>query len=88
MATLKKSYNDRIVPKLKQDLGLSNLMAVPKITKITLNMGVGEAIGDKKALEHAVEDLKKYQVRSLSLPKLVNPSLDLRFAKIGQLVVK
>jgi large subunit ribosomal protein L5 len=59
MATLKKVYKDEIVPKLKEELGLDNIMQVPRITKITLNMGVGEALGDKKVLEHAVGDLAK-----------------------------
>ena len=51
MARLKEVYKNELVPKLKQELGLVNVMEVPRITKITLNMGVGEAIGDKKALE-------------------------------------
>jgi large subunit ribosomal protein L5 len=59
MATLKKVYKDEIVPKLKEELGLDNIMQVPRITKITLNMGVGEALGDKKVLDHAVGDLAK-----------------------------
>ena len=59
MARLKELYNTELVPKLKQELGLDNVMAVPRITKITLNMGVGEALGDKKVLEHAVSDLEK-----------------------------
>jgi large subunit ribosomal protein L5 len=59
MAALKKIYNDEIVPKLKEELSLDNVMEVPRITKITLNMGVGEALGDKKVLEHAVGDLEK-----------------------------
>lgn len=59
MATLKKVYKDEIVPKLKEELGLDNVMQVPRITKITLNMGVGEALGDKKVLDHAVGDLEK-----------------------------
>jgi large subunit ribosomal protein L5 len=59
MATLKKVYKDEIVPKLKAELGLENIMEVPRITKITLNMGVGEALGDKKVLENAVEDMQK-----------------------------
>jgi large subunit ribosomal protein L5 len=59
MATLKDVYNTEIAPKLQQELGLSNVMEVPRITKITLNMGVGEAVGDKKVLEHAVADLEK-----------------------------
>ena len=57
MARLKKVYKSEIAPKLKEELGLSNVMEVPRITKITLNMGVGEAVGDKKALEAAVADL-------------------------------
>ncbi|TFH67291.1 50S ribosomal protein L5 [Gammaproteobacteria bacterium LSUCC0057] len=57
MARLKDKYTSEIAPKLKEELGLSNVMEVPRITKITLNMGVGEAVGDKKALEAAVADL-------------------------------
>lgn len=57
MARLQKVYNSEIVGKLKDELGLDNIMQVPKITKITLNMGVGEAVADKKVMEHAVRDL-------------------------------
>lgn len=59
MATLKKRYRDEIAPALKEELGLRNVMEVPRITKITLNMGVGEAVGDKKVLENAVADMTK-----------------------------
>jgi len=59
MASLRKLYQEELVPKLKEELGLANIMEVPRITKITINMGVGEAIGDKKVLEHAVSDLEK-----------------------------
>ena len=59
MARLKDLYSKEIAPKLKQELGLANVMEVPRITKITLNMGVGEAVGDKKILENAVNDLIK-----------------------------
>lgn len=59
MARLKDLYNKEIAPKLKAELGLANVMEVPRITKITLNMGVGEAVGDKKVLENAVGDLTK-----------------------------
>ncbi|NNL56575.1 MAG: 50S ribosomal protein L5 [Pseudomonadales bacterium] len=59
MARLKELYNTELAPKLKQELGLDNVMAVPRITKITLNMGVGEALGDKKVLEHAVANLEQ-----------------------------
>ena len=57
MARLKELYKNKLVEKLKADLALRNVMEVPRITKITLNTGVGEAIGDKKSLEHAVEEL-------------------------------
>lgn len=59
MAKLKELYQNEIAAKLKEELKLDNVMEVPKITKITLNMGVGEAIGDKKVLENAVGDLEK-----------------------------
>lgn len=58
MANLQEVYKSEIAPKLKQELGLENVMEIPKITKITLNMGVGEAVGDKKVLESAVRDLE------------------------------
>ena len=57
MARLKEVYKKELVPKLQQELGLANVMEVPRITKITLNMGVGEAVTDTKTLENAVSDL-------------------------------
>ena len=59
MARLKEIYRNEIAPKLKEDLKLSNVMEIPRITKITLNMGVGEAIGDKKVIENALADMEK-----------------------------
>ncbi len=59
MSRLQEQYKNEIVPKLMERLGIGNIMAVPRITKITLNMGVGEAIADRKALEHAMTDLTK-----------------------------
>ena len=59
MATLKDRYRSEIAPKLKEELGLTNVMEVPRVTKVTLNMGVGEAVGDKKVLENAVADMQK-----------------------------
>jgi large subunit ribosomal protein L5 len=56
-AKLKEVYESELRAKLKEELGLDNIMEVPRLTKITLNMGVGEALGDKKVLEHAVKDL-------------------------------
>ena len=56
-ARLEQFYRDKVVPELKQSLGLANVMQVPKIAKITVNMGVGEAVADKKAMDSAVGDL-------------------------------
>jgi large subunit ribosomal protein L5 len=58
MARLKKLYDSELRQKLKDELGIENIMAVPRITKITLNMGVGEAVGDKKVMEAALRDLQ------------------------------
>lgn len=57
MADLKKVYEDEIRAKLKEELGLGNVMEVPKITKITLNMGVGDATADRKQLDNAMADM-------------------------------
>ena len=54
---LKETYNSEIRDRLKEELGLSSIMQVPRITKVTLNMGVGEAKTDAKALESAMEEL-------------------------------
>ena len=59
MARLSELYNNELRAKLIEELGLENPMEVPRITKITLNMGVGEAAGDKKVLEAALADLEK-----------------------------
>lgn len=59
MARLKQFYKDTVVPQLMQERGYANVMQVPRITKITLNMGVGEAAADKKVLEHALADMTK-----------------------------
>jgi len=59
MARLKQFYRDTVVPKLKAELNLSNVMEVPRITKITINMGVGEAVADRKVMDAAVGDLTK-----------------------------
>ncbi len=58
MADLQQVYKEEIRSKLQEELGLENVMEVPRITKITLNMGVGEAIADRKQLDAAVADLE------------------------------
>ena len=57
MMPLKEHYKTNVVSELKGKFGLESIMAVPKVTKVTLNMGVGEAMNDKKLLERAVEDM-------------------------------
>ena len=59
MARLQDIYRDKVAPELTKQFGYTSPMQVPRLTKITLNMGVGEAIADKKVLEHAVADLTK-----------------------------
>jgi large subunit ribosomal protein L5 len=59
MARLQDFYRDTVVNQLKEQLNCANVMEVPRITKITLNMGVGEAAADKKVLEHATADMIK-----------------------------
>jgi large subunit ribosomal protein L5 len=59
MARLKQYYREKVVPELQQQLGLQNPMQVPRIAKITVNMGVGEAVADKKIMDNAVGDLAK-----------------------------
>ena len=69
MATLKDKYKSEIAAQLKEELGLENVMEVPRITKVTLNMGVGEALGDKKVLENAVADMEKISGQKVVVTK-------------------
>ena len=59
MARLLETYRDKLVPELTKRFGYKSVMEVPRITKITLNMGVGEAVADKKIMDNAVADLAK-----------------------------
>ena len=59
MARLQQFYKDTVVKKLMDERGYKNVMQVPRIEKITINMGVGEAIGDKKVIENALADMEK-----------------------------
>jgi len=64
MSRLQQYYVETVVPQLMERLSLSNKMAVPRISKITLNMGVGEAIADRKVLENAMSDLARISGQS------------------------
>jgi len=57
MSNLKETYKKELIPVLQEKLGMKNVMAVPKLTKVVINMGVGEAANDKKHLESAVQNL-------------------------------
>lgn len=57
MSRLQEYYKQTVVPQLREKLGVQNVMAIPRVTKITLNMGVGEAVNDKKIIEKAVKDM-------------------------------
>jgi large subunit ribosomal protein L5 len=59
MARLQAFYREKVVPGLTEKFGYKSVMEVPRITKITLNMGVSEAVADKKVMDHAVGDLTK-----------------------------
>ena len=59
MARLQQVYKDKVVPELMKKFGYRSVMQVPRIEKISLNMGVGEAVGDKKIMEFAVGDMQK-----------------------------
>jgi large subunit ribosomal protein L5 len=59
MARLQQHYRDKVVPRLREQLALDNPMQVPRISKITVNMGVGEAVADRKIMDAAVADLTK-----------------------------
>jgi len=58
MTTLQNHYKEKVIPQLREKFGYQSVMEVPKIEKITLNMGVGEAVADKKIMEHAVSDMR------------------------------
>lgn len=57
VANLQKKYEEEVIPKIKEKFNIKNVMAIPRINKIVVNMGVGKAISDMKALESAVKDL-------------------------------
>jgi len=59
MVRLQQYYREQVLSRLQRDLGITNPMEVPRITKITVNMGVGEAVADKKVMDAAVADLTK-----------------------------
>src|ERR1700722_291724 len=72
-ARLKQIYREKLVPELKAKLGLKNTMQVPRILKITVNMGVGEAVADKKVMDAATADMAKITGQKPAVPKGKKP---------------
>ena len=77
MAQFKEFYKKEVIPVLTKEFGYDNPMRVPKITKVVLNMGVGEALTDKKVLENAANDLN---------PDLRTKSSDHEGSKVGRCI--
>ncbi|MCK4493027.1 MAG: 50S ribosomal protein L5 [Methylococcales bacterium] len=69
MARLKTEYKQRILPALVEEFGYKSAMEAPKLTKITLNMGVGEAVADKKVLQAAISDMEKISGQKVVVTK-------------------
>ena len=88
MAKLHDYYRDQVVNELKTKFNYSSVMQVPRIEKITLNMGVGEALTDKKLLDNAVADLAAISGQKPLVTKLVNLLLALKSVRDIQSVVK
>ena len=59
MARFRKYYKETVIPELMKQFGYKSVMEVPRLTKITINMGVGGAVADKKIMDHALEDMQK-----------------------------
>ena len=69
MAQLKQYYKDKVVPELAKQFGFTNTMRVPKISKVVLNMGLGEAVADKKILDNATSDLESISGQKVVVTK-------------------
>ena len=88
MSRLKDLYNDTIVEAMTKKFGYKNVMEVPKLDKIVINMGVGEAKDNAKALESAVKDLETITGQHVVLQGLKTPSLTSKSEKVWQSDVK
>ena len=86
MARLLEHYNEKVVPALVEEFGYKSLMQVPRLQKITVNMGLGEALTDKKVLEAAQSDLSLITGKKPILTKQESRSQLLRFERVGQSV--
>ena len=87
MARLQQHYREKLVPELTAKFGYKSPMQVPRLTKITLNMGVSEAVADKKVMDSAVGDLAKIAGQKPVVPRPRRRSLVLKSASNNPLVV-
>jgi LSU ribosomal protein L5P len=86
MARLQEIYRDKVAPELMKQFGYTSPMQVPRLTKITLNMGVSEAVSDKKVMDNAVADLTKIAGQKPVVTKAKKLSLVSRSVKARPLV--
>src|SRR5271165_5029129 len=84
-ARLKQIYNEKLVPELKATLGLKNTLQVPRILKITINMGVGEAVADKKVMDAATADMATIAGQKPAVPKAMT-SVATFYVRDGQAI--
>jgi large subunit ribosomal protein L5 len=82
MARLKDKFKEEVAKMLTEKFGYKNVMEIPKIEKVILNMGVGEAVGNPKALDAAVNDMTIIAGQKPVVTRAKNPSRHLRFGKV------
>jgi large subunit ribosomal protein L5 len=85
MPNLKEKYTNELRAPLQEKLGIQNVMALPKLTKVVINMGVGEAANDKKYLESAVQNLTAISGQKPVITKQENQLLVSKLERVGQL---
>ena len=88
MSRLQTYYKETVVPHMLEKFSYANVMEVPKVTKITLNMGVGEAVGDKKVMARAVGDMEAIAGQKVIVNNAGDPSRALRSVTAGRLVAR
>ena len=88
MNRLQKKYNEEIVPSLREKYNYKSVMAIPKLEKIVVNMGVGDATSNSKLLDAAVSDLKAITGQQPIVTKAKKLSLTLKYVKAKVLVVR
>lgn len=88
MANLRERYNTELKAVLQEKLGMNNVMAVPKLTKVVINMGVGEAANEKKHLESAVQNMTAIAGQKPVVTKARQSVASFKIRDVGRLVAK